>query len=119
VAECQGQILGKPTNREHAGQMIHMMAGKEHRVYTGVCVWSLPAGEPVIKVDITTLRMDPLTDQQIEDYLDTNQWKGKAGAFGFQDGLDWVHILQGSESNVVGLPMELLSELLKDCTLND
>ena len=41
------------------------------------------------------------------------QWEGKAGAFGYQDGLDWVHVVEGSESNVVGLPMELLAEMLQ------
>jgi septum formation protein len=56
--------------------------------------------------------MDPLTDEQIEHYLDTDGWVGKAGAFGYQDGLDWVHVLEGSESNVVGLPLERLAVLL-------
>jgi septum formation protein len=41
-------------------------------------------------------------------------WEGKAGAFGYQDRLGWLHVVEGSESNVVGLPMELLSEMLAD-----
>jgi septum formation protein len=56
--------------------------------------------------------MDVISDRQLEDYLATGQWQGKAGAFGYQDGLDWVHVVEGSESNVVGLPMELLAKLL-------
>ena len=56
--------------------------------------------------------MDELEEQQLEDYLETDAWQGKAGAFGFQDGLDWVHILEGSESNVVGLPLERLAQLI-------
>ena len=47
-------------------------------------------------------------------HLDSGQWEGKAGAFGFQDGLDWVQILEGSESNVVGLPMELLARMVRE-----
>ncbi len=50
--------------------------------------------------------------RRIENYLDTEQWIGKAGAFGFQDGPPWVHLKQGSATNVVGLPMELLSRML-------
>ena len=49
-----------------------------------------------------------------EAYLDTNKWEGKAGAFGLQDRLGWVRIVEGSESNVVGLPMELLAEMLAE-----
>ena len=52
--------------------------------------------------------------QIVESYLATDAWEGKAGAFGYQDGLDWVHITEGSESNVVGLPLELLSRMLAD-----
>jgi septum formation protein len=56
--------------------------------------------------------MDPLSDAQIDEYLASGQWDGKAGAFGYQDRLGWIHILQGSESNVVGLPLELLAIML-------
>jgi septum formation protein len=56
--------------------------------------------------------MDPLTDAQISAYIESRAWKGKAGAFGYQDRLGWVHVLEGSESNVVGLPMELLEEMV-------
>ena len=57
--------------------------------------------------------MDPLAPEQLEDYLASGQWQGKAGAFGYQDRLDWVHVVEGSESNVVGLPLELLAEMLR------
>ena len=56
--------------------------------------------------------MDALGDQQLEEYLDSGQWRDKAGAFGYQDRLGWVHVVEGSESNVVGLPMELLAAML-------
>jgi len=56
--------------------------------------------------------MDPISDHELAAYLATGQWEGKAGAFGYQDGLDWVHVQSGSESNVVGLPLELLEQLL-------
>lgn len=112
VAECAGQVLGKPAGEEHARQMLRTLRGREHRVYSGLCVWDVPAGEPLVRVAKTTLVMDPLGDEPLERYLATGAWEGKAGAFGYQDGLDWVHILEGSESNVVGLPMELLAEML-------
>ncbi|MCG8584319.1 MAG: Maf family protein [Pirellulales bacterium] len=112
VAECLGQILGKPKNREHAAEMLRHMSGRVHHVYSGVCLMKPGGGEPHAQVAATKLRMDDLSNEQIEEYLDTNLWQGKAGAFGYQDGLGWVHVVEGSESNVVGLPLELLSDML-------
>jgi len=74
----------------------------------------LGEGAPTIRVAVTKLRMDQVTDHQLDEYLASGQWEGKAGAFGYQDRLDWVHIVEGSESNVVGLPMELLAEMLAE-----
>jgi septum formation protein len=123
VAECDGLILGKPTDEIHARQMLMQLSGREHRVLTGVCLWpldlTLPSVEsrrgdlPLVRVAVTRLRMDPLTDGQLNEYLSSGQWEGKAGAFGYQDRLGWVHVVEGSESNVVGLPMELLAEMLE------
>ncbi len=112
VAECQGQILGKPVDEEHARRMLEWLSGREHRVYSGLCLWPVDAAEPTAAVACTVLKMDELRSEAIGEYLSTGGWEGKAGAFGYQDGLDWVHITQGSESNVVGLPMELLAEML-------
>jgi septum formation protein len=79
-----------------------------------MCLWRLGSSQPLVRVAATTLRMDPLSDAQIDEYLASGQWDGKAGAFGYQDRLGWVHIVEGSESNVVGLPMEMLAEMLSD-----
>ena len=112
VAECYGQVLGKPRDREDARRMLKLLRGKEHRVHSGVCLWVRPEDEVLLQVDMTTLFMDEVSDQQLENYLDTNKWEGKAGAFGYQDGWDWLHVTKGSETNVVGLPMELLGNML-------
>jgi septum formation protein len=114
VAECGGQILGKPADRQHAREMLELLRGREHRVYSGLCLWRRPGDSPRTEIDVTTLVMDPISDAELEAHLATGDWQGKAGAFGYQDGLDWVHIIAGSESNVVGLPMELLARMLAD-----
>ena len=114
VAECVGQVLGKPHDRSHAGEMLTLMRGRKHRVYSGLCLLRMPDGLVRIEVDVTHLVMDDIPDVQLQQYLDSEAWEGKAGAFGYQDGLDWVHITSGSESNVVGLPMELLRKMLAD-----
>jgi septum formation protein len=112
VAECDGFILGKPRDEADARQMLTQLSGREHRVLSGVCLFSIPGSEPLIRVAVTKLRMDPPTKSQRDEYLASGAWEGKAGAFGYQDRLGWVHIVEGSESNVVGLPMELLAEML-------
>ena len=112
VAECRGQIIGKPANREHARQMLELLRGQQHHVYSGLCLWRRPGETHRTEVEVTKLVMDPISDADLDAYLVTGDWEGKAGAFGYQDGLDWVHIVEGSESNVVGLPMELLTRML-------
>jgi len=112
VAECGGRILGKPADEADARRMLQGLRGREHRVLSGLCLWRRPGGEPIVRVAITTLRLDPLADADIDGYLASGAWQGKAGAFGYQDRLGWVHVLGGSQSNVVGLPMELLREML-------
>jgi len=113
VVECAGQILGKPAGEEHARQMLRMLSGREHRVLSGLCLWNVPGGSPRVGVAVTRLQMDCLSALEIDDYLASGLWDGKAGAFGYQDRLGWIHVVEGSETNVVGLPMELLAEMLK------
>ena len=112
VAECMGTVLGKPVDIDDARRMLTMLRGKDHRVLSGLCIWKRPSDKVTLKLDITTLHMDEVTDRQIEAYLATDKWQGKAGAFGYQDGWDWLHVIQGSETNVIGLPMEVRADAL-------
>ena len=115
VASCLGQILGKPRDIEHAESMLRTLSGRKHDVYTGVCLWSAELNRCVVDVVRTELEMSPLSEEMLENYLDSMLWEGKAGAFGYQDGNDWLKVVnEGSESNVVGLPMERLAELLEN-----
>ncbi|OYP31174.1 Maf family protein [Rhodopirellula sp. MGV] len=114
VASVGGQILGKPHDDRHAAEMLRTLSGRKHDVYTGVCLWRSSDSKCVVDVVRTELVMEQLSDAMIADYLKTMLWEGKAGAFGYQDGNDWIRIVDnGSESNVVGLPMERLKELLE------
>lgn len=113
LASCLGRILGKPANRDHAEEMLRLLSGRRHSVFTGICLWDTDTGRRIVDVSRTELRMASLTEATIDDYLDSMRWEGKAGAFGYQDGNDWIVVVDGgSESNVVGLPMERLAELL-------
>ena len=115
VASCVGQILGKPRDRDHAEAMLQTLSGRKHDVYTGISVWSVKQSRCIVDVVRTELQMQQISGELLDEYLETLLWEGKAGAFGYQDGNDWISILgDGSESNVVGLPMERFSELLEN-----
>ncbi len=111
VADLDGQEIGKPDDRNHARQILQTFSGRLHQVHTGLCVRN--SQRVLSEVATTDLRMDRLSEEQIEAYLETGKWEGKAGAFGYQDGWDWLHVQNGQESNVVGLPMDLLNEMLR------
>lgn len=118
LAECDGEVLGKPRDEDHAGQMLKKLRGRTHRVYSGLCLWPMNVpgvgSLPATRVAVSTLKMDDLPDGEIDDYLTTGLWRGKAGAFGIQDRVGWLEIVEGSESNVIGLPLELLHEMLAE-----
>jgi septum formation protein len=114
VAECLGQILGKPEDREHARQMLQRLRGRDHAVYSGLCLWDKATARRSVRVDVSRLWMAPISDRQLEAYLDSELWVGKSGAFGFQDGPEWIELREGSASNVVGLPMEQLEVMLEE-----
>jgi septum formation protein len=114
VAECMGKILGKPEDRRHAQEMLELLSGRSHSVYSGLCLWNRPDDKRIVRVAVSRLYMQPLSQQQINDYLDSELWVGKSGAFGYQDNHPWLQLTEGSASNVVGLPMELLAEMLQE-----
>jgi septum formation protein len=113
VAVCDGQVLGKPENEALARRMLEMLSGREHRVLSGLCVWRIPERDPLVRVAVTRLRMERLAPADLAAYVESWQWEGKAGGFGYQDRLGWVQVVEGCESNVIGLPMEMLAEMLK------
>ena len=112
VAEVDGQILGKPADRADARRMLLDLSGCRHRVVSGVCLWRQPDGEPLQGDAESLLEMGELSDEFLDLYLDSGMWAGKAGACGFQDERLPLRLVAGSPSNVVGLPLELVREML-------
>lgn len=111
LSEVDGVALGKPMDRSDARRMLLTLSGRGHRVVTGVCLWDT-AATPVLADCASLLAMDPLTEEFLEWYLESGLWRGKAGACGYQDERLPLRLVAGSESNVVGLPLELVRDLL-------
>ncbi len=114
VADIMGRVLGKPEDRRHAEEMIRLLSGRRHSVYSGLCVLPVPGGEPDVRVEKSELDMARLTDDQITSYLDSEAWAGKSGAFGYQDNHPWLKLVSGTADNVVGLPVATLRDMLSN-----
>ena len=112
LAEVHGRLLGKPADRVAAREMLLRLSGQSHRVVSGVCLWERPGGEPLFGDAESILVMDPLSEEFLEWYLDSGMWQGKAGACGFQDERLPLRLVSGTPSNVVGLPLELVRDML-------
>ena len=104
-------ILGKPRDREHAREILSLLSGTRHEVITGLALLC-PAGRSIAS-DTTFVTMRALSAAELEEYLGSGQWRGKAGAYGIQEiGDRFVEKVEGSYSNVMGLPLELLEGML-------
>jgi septum formation protein len=115
VVFCEGEIMGKPCDRADAERMLKKLSGKAHTVTTGICVIS--NGIPFSSYLTTRVFVDPLTDEEINAYIDTRDPFDKAGAYGIQ-GVFSKHIskIDGCYFNVVGLPINALSKLFIKAT---
>lgn len=107
-----GEILAKPVDREDAARMLTLLAGGVHEVLTGVAVI---AGErELTEVVLTRVHLLPLSPDEIAWYIDSGEPEGKAGAYAIQERaarfVDWI---EGSWSNVVGLPVATVDRMLK------
>ena len=114
VVAMDGRFFGKPLNLEHAFQMLSALAGKTHEVVTGVALVR-PDGTESSFAESSRVTFHRLTAQGIRDYLASIQPLDKAGAYAAQDdGGRIIARIEGSVTNVIGLPLERLRLLLGD-----
>ena len=108
-----GQIMGKPKNREHAMTMLNQLSGKTHRVYSAISLRSQCENKHFQVLSMTEVRFRKISTEEIQSYWDTGEPEGKAGAYAIQ-GLASVFVesIKGSFSGVVGLPLFETAELL-------
>jgi septum formation protein len=118
IAVIQGEIIGKPLDRDDACRILHRLSGTTHSVITGVVLFQPTTGRRLLQHGISTVGVRVLDAAAIQAYLDTGAWEGKAGAYGIQDQDDpFVEKVSGSFTNVVGLPMELLARMFEHWVL--
>jgi septum formation protein len=112
VVALGDQVLGKPADANHARQMLRLLEGTTHVVITGVALMRTSDGLLKSARILSAVRMKPLTDRQIESYVATGDWQGKAGGYGIQDADPFVMRLSGCHTNIVGLPMTTTKAML-------
>lgn len=106
------RILGKPEYLEEASSSLHLLSGRSHWVYTGVCVIT-PQSTTRVKVVETKVRFKRLSSIELKSYLASGDWRGKAGGYGIQGFAGtFIQKLSGSYSAVVGLPLLETVQLL-------
>jgi septum formation protein len=114
VGWLDGQVIGKPVDADDARRMVRLLAGRTHELWTGVCLWLRPEDWQITWQERSLVYMRPLSDAELEEYLQSRLWQGCSGAYALQRPHDpHLRVLAGSASNVIGLPMESLQRVLQ------
>jgi septum formation protein len=112
VVALEDKVIGKARDRNHAREILSTLAGSTHQVITALAVLEEPSGKRLVEHDATCVTMTKMTAEQIEEYLKNGPWQGKAGAYAIQEDDKFIEQIEGSFSNVVGLPLELFERML-------
>ncbi len=118
IAEVNGQIIGKAVDEKHARQITIELFGSPHRVITGVALYCEDRGIELVRSDVTIIYPKRLTEAQVNKHIESNLWRGKAGAYAIKEnGDEYIERIEGSLSNVMGLPMELLRRMFEEVNI--
>jgi septum formation protein len=113
VVEVEGTVLGKPADPDAAESMLRRLAGKVHRVYSGLTLL-VERGKPLEQETVCTeVKFRDMSASEMRFYVDSGEWAGAAGGYRIQErGAFFVEWIRGSYSNVVGLPLEAFYGIL-------
>ena len=115
VADFDGEIIGKPKDARDAERITSKLFSAPHEVVTGLAIIRLCDGIELVESDTTTVYPKPMTAGQIAEHIEGSTWRGKAGAYAIQETGDaFVERIEGSLTNVMGLPMERLQSLMAE-----
>ncbi len=113
VVDFNGLIIGKPEDAADAEKITRMLFSEPHEVITGVALVRIADNTEIVEAVTTVVYPRKLSEEQIADHITNGCWEGKAGAYGIQEtGDEFVERIEGSFTNVIGLPMELVKEML-------
>jgi septum formation protein len=111
--QYDGQLLGKPSDAADAARMLRLLSGREHQVITGVCL--VVSGQSSVASQTTSVTLSEITEKEIADYVASGEPMDKAGAYAIQGiASRWIPRIEGDYSNVVGLPVALVFQMLRE-----
>jgi len=114
IVELKGEIIGKAKNENQAFQILRKLAGNEHNLVTGFAITETDNAKLIVDYDSTSVKFLPLTDQEIWEYIKSEEWIGRAGAYSIREKASlFIESIHGSSSNVIGLPMHKIYRILK------
>jgi len=114
IVELDGEIIGKAKNETEAFKMLKTLANRSHNLITGIAITEIGDTKVFIDYDITVVTILDLSDEDIREYIRIGEWKGRAGAYSSRDRASlFIKEIQGSPSNVIGLPMQKVFTILK------
>ena len=114
VVSIDSEILGKPRGKKHAREMLQKLSGREHRVYTGICIINTETENVYADVQKTKVRFRELTQKEIDRNVSNDDVTDWAGAYKLQDQPWLVQSIEGSLTNVIGLPTEKFIPLMRE-----
>jgi len=114
IVERTGKIIGKAENEIQAFQILKNLINKSHNLITGIAITETNNPKLIIDHDCTVVNFIYLSDNEIWNYIKTNEWKGRAGAYSLRDKASlFIESIEGSSSNVIGLPMHKIFKIIK------
>jgi septum formation protein len=114
IVYADGRIIGKADDHNHAREIIELLFSRPHEVITGIALLKSDERIRIVESVTTVVYPKKLTPDQIDGHIQKGDWQGKAGAYGIQEtGDEFVERIDGSLTNVMGFPMELVNDLLK------
>jgi len=113
IVDFNGRIIGKPADAAEAEEITRKLFPNPHKVITAVAIIHLAGGIKLLETDSTTVYPKKMSEQQIAEHIAGGSWQDKAGAYAIQrQGDEFIERIDGSLTNVMGLPMELLERML-------
>jgi septum formation protein len=114
IAWINGHAVLKAADEEDARRILRELSGKEHELWTGVVLWRRPDDLQIAWQEKSRVAFTGMTEEKLEQYLATRSWRGHSGAYAIMEQDDpFVQVVEGSLSNVIGLPVESLTRVLQ------
>ena len=115
LVEINGTIIGKAVDKDHAFRILKKLSGQSHNLITGIAITEVSHPKLICDYDKTIVHFSNISENEIKAYLETDEWIGRAGAYSIRDKAAlFIDSIEGSSSNVVGLPLNKLFRIIKD-----